>query len=277
MTDSEYTQICAFVQKHSGIVLGDSKGYLIESRLAPVAQHFGFENVDALSRGLVLAAPELRDAVVDAMTTNESFFFRDTTPFTAFEQLILPKLAEARRGAGRIRIWCAAASTGQEPYSLAMILRSKKQLWSGLSIEIIGTDLSPTALARAKAGKYTQFEVQRGLPIQLLVDNFVQDGTNWIISDEIKNMVKFSQANLLEPMTGMGTVDVVFCRNVLIYFDVPTKKKVLEAVHKIMRPDGFLVLGAAETMMGVTDVFERTESQRGVFQPVPSQKQAMTA
>lgn len=268
MNEAEYASICAFVQKHSGIVLGENKAYLIESRLEPVVQKFELGNVSNLARQLTLAAPDLRQAVVDAMTTNESFFFRDTTPFTAFEQTILPALAKARRTTGRIRIWCAAASTGQEPYSLAMILSQKKHLWAGLQVEIIGTDLSTHALERAKQGRYTQFEVQRGLPVQLLVAYFRQEGSAWVVSDEIKRMVRFSQQNLLQPLAALGTMDVVFCRNVLIYFDVATKAKVLSSIRSIMRPDSYLVLGAAETLMGITDSFGKVEGSRGLYQPV---------
>ncbi len=268
MNAADYASICAFVQKHSGIVLGENKEYLVDSRLEPVVQKFELGTVSNLARQLVLASPQLRQAVVDAMTTNESFFFRDTTPFTAFEQTILPALSKARRSTGRIRIWCAAASTGQEPYSLAMILSQKKHLWAGLQVEIVATDLSTHALERAGQGRYTQFEVQRGLPAQLLVQFFRQEGSAWIISDEIKRMVRFSQQNLLEPLAGLGSMDVVFCRNVLIYFDVATKAKVLGAIRSIMRPDGYLVLGAAETLMGITESFGKVEAARGVYQPV---------
>lgn len=235
MNKGEYDAICEFVRKHSGIVLGDSKAYLIESRLASVAQRFGYESVSTLSAKLHMATEELGASVVDAMTTNESFFFRDETPFQAFEKTLLPTLSAARRAGGRLRIWCAAASTGQEPYSLAMLLLANKRLWHGIKVEILGTDLSTTALARAREGKYTQFEVQRGLPVQMLVDHFTQDGTNWVISDEIKKMVQFKVQNLLEPYSTIGQFDVVFCRNVLIYFDTETKKQVVESIQKIMR------------------------------------------
>lgn len=277
MNESEYASICAFVEKNSGIVLGASKAYLIESRLAPVAEKFGLDNVGALAGALRLADPALRNAVIDAMTTNESFFFRDTTPFTAFEDVILPMLVKARRTTGRLRIWCAAASTGQEPYSLAMVLLATKKIWAGMKVEIIATDLSLSALERAKTGVYSQFEVQRGLPIKMLVEHFVQDGTNWNISDEIKSMVTFKQLNLLEPLSAIGSTDLVFCRNVLIYFDVPTKKKVIDAIGAVMPSDGFLVLGASETMMGITDSFTRSQGYRGLFQPVVPGQQAMTA
>jgi len=279
MNEKEYQTICNFVQKRSGITLGESKSYLVESRLGSIAQDFGFDNVGALVRGLLSAPPKVGDAIVDAMTTNESFFFRDKTPFELFESVILPALTKEHGSSGRIRIWCAAASTGQEPYSLAMVLLANKHLWAGCEVEIIATDISPTALQRAEGGIYTQFEVQRGLPVQMLVDHFTQKGTNWIISDKVKSMVKFRHMNLLDPFVGLGKLDLVFCRNVLIYFDVETKTKVLEAVHQVMRPTGYLVLGAAETMMGITKLFDRSEGRRGLYQPMlETEKQtALTA
>lgn len=269
MRDENNAIISNFVQKHSGIVLGSSKSYLIETRLTPIAEKFGFKDVDALALNLSVADAELRDSVIDAMTTNESFFFRDNIPFDAFEKIMLPELVQsARKGSKKIRIWCAAASTGQEPYSLAMILKANKHLWSGLEVEIIGTDLSKTAIERAKLGKYTQFEVQRGLPVQMLMDNFSQQGTSWFISDEIKNMVKFSVGNLLQPLNIMGRLDIVFCRNVLIYFDPETKTKVVNSIYNVLRPNGYLVLGGAETLLGISDLLQRAEGYRGLYRSV---------
>jgi chemotaxis protein methyltransferase CheR len=280
MNENEYQTICDYVQKRSGIMLGDSKSYLVESRLNPVAQRFGYDDVGALARALgTPAAAEASDVVVDAMTTNESFFFRDNTPFELFEKVILPELLANKAVGARIRIWCAAASTGQEPYSLAMQLLANKALLAGREVEIIGTDISESALEKAKQGEYTQFEVQRGLPVQLLVEHFTQKGTNWVISEEVRKMVRFKLHNLLDAPTSIGKVDLVFCRNVLIYFDVETKTKVLEAIYGAMHRDGFLVLGAAETMIGVTDLFERSEGRRGLYQPMGevAQGAALTA
>ncbi len=279
MKPEEFKAICDFVQKSSGIVLSQSKEYLVDSRLKPIAESHGFADIGALARGLPLAPEAVKAAVIDAMTTNETFFFRDKTPFTLFEEIILPELAKARRASGRLRIWCAAASTGQEPYSLAMLLLKHKALWNGIRVEIIGTDLSASAIARAKEGRYTQFEVQRGLPVELLVKHFTQDGTQWLISDEIKRMVKFSLLNLLQSYASIGTVDVVYCRNVLIYFDGETKKQVLTSVRKVMRPDGYLVLGAADTVMGSNGEFERANNKRGLYQPVEAgeMRQALSA
>lgn len=277
MSTESYRALAAFLQKESGLVLGENKAYLVDSRLAPVASAHGFANIAALVGALPSASPTVRSAVVDAMTTNESFFFRDNTPFRQFEQIMLPKLAEARRQTGRISIWCAAASTGQEPYSLAMILKAKPHLWRGLDVQIHATDISDTALTQARAGRYTQFEVQRGLPVQMLVDHFTQDGTSWVINDDIKSMVRFSKRNLLAPIMGMPSMDVVFCRNVLIYFDVPTKKQVIEAIHKTCRDDAYLVLGAAETLMGVSELYTRVPDERGLYQPGEKRASRLTA
>ncbi len=269
MNSDEFEQVCAFVRQSSGIVLSKAKEYLVDSRLKPIAEEHGFADVSALARGLRTAPQVVKLAVTDAMTTNETFFFRDKTPFKLFEDIILPEIAKARRGGGggKIRIWCAAASTGQEPYSLAMLLLKHKRLWAGLSVEIIATDLSETAIKRAKEGRYTQFEVQRGLPVDLLVAHFTQDGTHWVVSDTVKRMVKFSHLNLLGNYGTIGVFDVVYCRNVLIYFDGETKRKVLTSVRKAIRPDGYLVLGAADTVIGSNGEFGRAAA-RGLYQPV---------
>lgn len=267
MNENEFNTIAEFVQKSSGIVLSKSKEYLVESRLASVVEQFNFDDVSALARGLRMAPEPVKSAVVDAMTTNESFFFRDKTPFAHFENVILPAICEARKNMKRIRIWCAAASTGQEPYSLAMLLLAHKRLWQGMDVQIIGTDISPTAIARAKEGRYSQFEVQRGLPVKLMVEHFTQDGAQWVISNQLRRMVKFSEMNLLKPFTNVGNPDIVFCRNVLIYFDIETKRDILRNIHTAMKSDGFLVMGAAETMMGLSEDFQRAPDQRGLYQP----------
>lgn len=271
MNSDEFEKISAFVRKSSGIVLSQSKEYLVDSRLKPIAQEHGYEDVSALARGLAIAPEVVKLAVTDAMTTNETFFFRDKTPFKLFEEIILPELARARRGGGKLRIWCAAASTGQEPYSLAMLLLKHKRAWAGLSVEIVATDLSPSAIEKAKQGRYTQFEVQRGLPVELLVAHFTQDGTHWVISDAIKRMVKFSQFNLLGNYGSVGVFDVVYCRNVLIYFDGDTKRKVLTSVRKAISSDGYLVLGAADTVIGSNGEFERAAA-RGLYQPIEARQ-----
>jgi chemotaxis protein methyltransferase CheR len=206
----------------------------------------------------------LRD-ITEAMTTNESSFFRDQKPFELFRTLVLPQLLESRAARRQIRIWSAACSSGQEAYSLAMLLHDEAAKVAGWRIEIIGTDLSAEMVERAKSGIYTQFEVQRGLPIQMLVKHFRQNGDKWQISPQIRQMATFREFNLLGDLAPLGQFDVVFCRNVLIYFDQPTKSRVLEQVSRIMPADGLLYLGGAETVLGITERFRPLEGQRGLY------------
>jgi chemotaxis protein methyltransferase CheR len=208
----------------------------------------------------------LEQDVIEAMTTNESFFFRDERPFTHFKTQALPRLLSARASSAKLRIWSAAASTGQEAYSLAMILAENKAIIGQRAIEILGTDIAREPLARAQEGLYSQFEVQRGLPIQNLVKYFRKDGLNWRISDNIRAMVQFKISNLLFDIRGLGQFDIVFCRNVLIYFDQPTKARVLEAIARQMAPDGILYLGGAETVLGITSAFVAQAGERGVYE-----------
>jgi chemotaxis protein methyltransferase CheR len=209
--------------------------------------------------------------VVEAMTTNESSFFRDLKPFDQLRDFVLPELMKGRGGGKRtLRIWSAACSSGQEPYSLAMLLSEHKERLAGWQIEIVATDLSTEILEKAQTGIYTQFEVQRGLPIQLLVKYFHQEGERWRIDPAIAAMVRFRSLNLLEDFTHLGRFDVVFLRNVLIYFDQPTKTAVLDRMSRILNPDGFLYLGGAETIIGITEKFQAAPDQRGVYCPVIS-------
>ncbi|MBL4801482.1 MAG: protein-glutamate O-methyltransferase CheR, partial [Emcibacter sp.] len=200
-----------------------------------------------------------------AMTTNESFFFRDNTPFDLFREDVLPSLLKSRATSKRLRIWCAAASTGQEPYSLAIILSEMQAKLAGWKVEIVGTDLSQQVLDKAKAGIYSQFEVQRGLPIKLLMKYFTQAGEMWQISEKIRNMVTYKPFNLLDSFSGLGTFDVIFCRNVLIYFHQETKAQVLDRLRRQLPDDGTLFLGAAETVLGLTDKFKPVQGKRGMY------------
>ncbi len=266
MNVNDFDIICRILKERSGLTLAKDKAYLLESRLLPVARKWKFANFEELAR-VVRTKPEealLRD-VTEAMTTNESFFFRDIKPFDQFRDLVLPHMLKARAQAKTLRIWSAACSSGQEPYSLAMILSDQAAKLQGWRIEIIATDLSTEILARARDGMYSQFEVQRGLPIQYLVKHFQQNGERWQISKQIRDMVQFRIFNLLQPMAPLGRFDVVFCRNVLIYFDQPTKTKVLDGIAGQMADDGFLYLGGAETVLGVTDRFQLIEGQRGIY------------
>jgi len=278
MTVTDFEFICQILRDRSGLVLTNDKAYLLESRLLPVARKWKLATFDDLVRTIRSRMDEavIRD-VVEAMTTNESFFFRDTKPFDQFKQLVLPALLRNRAANRTIRIWSAACSSGQEPYSLAMILSEMAVQLNGWKIEIVGTDLSSEILTRAKEGMYSQFEVQRGLPITMLVKYFAQIGDRWQINAKIRGMVQYRDFNLLQDPMPLGRFDVVFCRNVLIYFDQPTKTRVLNGVAKIMPEDGFLFLGGAETVLGITDKFQMVPGQRGVYGVATAQRPATAA
>ncbi|HRK70970.1 MAG TPA: protein-glutamate O-methyltransferase [Micropepsaceae bacterium] len=279
MTPAEFQVIAQLVKQRSGLALTEDKMYLVESRLMPVAQRHGLGDLARLvQRVRTPGADAVIADVVEAMTTNETFFFRDKTPFDHFEKVILPSLIPARAAQKSLRIWCAAASTGQEPYSLAMIIKEKFPQLKDWKIDIIGTDISKEVLAKARAGNYTQFEVQRGLPIQLLIKYFKQEGQNWNISDDIKKMVQYRSFNLLDGFLSLGNFDVVFCRNVLIYFDRDTKADVLKRIAERLSGDGFLLLGAAETVIGVSDRFQPAADARGLYvKAIPAAKAAGAA
>src|SRR5262249_5830509 len=239
----------------------------VESRLLPVARRAGVGTLAELVQKLKQGAEPLIVEVVEAMTTNESFFFRDKIPFDQFRETIMPALLAARANQRRIRIWCAGCSTGQEAYSLAMSLKGMEDKIAGWRVEILGTDLSLEVMEKAKTGLYSQFEVQRGLPIQMLVKHFIQTGEMWQIAPEIRAMVQFRPLNLLHDFSQTGMFDVVFCRNVLIYFDQETKSMVLERLARTIEPDGYRVLGAAERVVGLTDSFKPMPERRGLYVP----------
>ncbi len=266
MRSEDFELISGLLKQRSGLILPADKVYLLESRLTPIAHKRGLETLDDLVNEVRLKRKEdLLVEITEAMTTNESFFFRDNKPFDLFKDTVMPQLIESRANQKRIRIWCAAASTGQEPYSLAIILKEMAAKLVGWKVEIVGTDISQQVLDKAKEGMFSQFEVQRGLPIQLLIKYFNQVGDLWQISDDIKTMVTYKMFNLLEPFSSLGSFDVIFCRNVLIYFDQPTKTQVLEKMRKLIPDDGTLFLGAAETVLGITDQFKPVQGQRGLY------------
>ena len=266
MTPEDFEFLSAAIKKQSGLVLTKKKAYLLDSRLMPVARAHDLKDLDELVKS-VRADPggALMDKVTEAMTTNESFFFRDIKPFVMFREYVLPNLIEKRAANKTIRIWCAAASNGQEPYSLAITLKEEAAKLAGWSVKILGTDISKEVLEKAKNGLYTQFEVQRGLPIQQLVAHFQKQGDKWEIDSSLKAMVTYKEFNLLDDLGPLGTFDVVFCRNVLIYFDAETKTRVLDGISRRMPPDGMLFLGGAETVLGITDKFKPITGQRGVY------------
>lgn len=268
MTPTDFKLLADLLKTRSGLVVTEDKTYLLDSRLTPVARKHGLGDIAALCAALRTAdTGSLAADVVEAMTTNESFFFRDITPFEIFENVVLPRLKAARAEQRRIRIWCAACSSGQEPYSLAILMNEAKTAWADWKIEILSTDLSEEMIQKAKEGVYSQFEVQRGLPVQLMLKYFKQEGERWRLSDEIRQKVTFRPFNLLDPINALGSFDVVFCRNVLIYFDQETKSSVLNALAKVVASDGYLFLGGAETTIGLTDAFRPVPGQRGLYAP----------
>ena len=268
MTEPEFEFLRALLRSRSGLALTPEKRYLVESRLTPVCQRLSLGSLSALVRLLRTGRnPAAERIVVEAMTTNETFFFRDKAPFDLFRNVLLPRCLAARAAARRIRIWCAAASAGQEPYSLAMILHEQRQRLAGWRIEILATDISTDVLEKAKAGAYSQFEVQRGLPIQLLMKHFRQAGDRWEIAPAIREMVEFKPLNLIQPFGHLGAFDIVYCRNVLIYFDAATKADVLRRIAAALNPDGAVLLGAAETVIGLSDALVPHAEHRGLYVP----------
>jgi chemotaxis protein methyltransferase CheR len=267
VTPPDYEYLRKLLKDQSGLDLSADKQYLIESRLVPLSRKAGLAGIPELVQKMKAGSASLVAQVVEAMTTNETFFFRDKIPFDYFRQSIMPEILKARAARKSVRIWCAAGSTGQEPYSLAMCLKEMESQLAGWRVEIIATDLSQEVLEKSKTGLYSQFEVQRGLPIQLLVKYFKQNGEFWQINPDIRAMVQHRQLNLLHDFSQLGTFDVIFCRNVLIYFDQDTKINIFSRLCRIMEPDGFLVLGAAETVVGLTDAFKPDTDKRGLYQP----------
>jgi chemotaxis protein methyltransferase CheR len=267
VTPTEYEYLRKFLKDNSGLDLSADKQYLIESRLLPLARKAGLSGIAELVQKLQAGSRTLITDVVEAMTTNETFFFRDKVPFDHFRDHIMPEIIKARANRRSVRIWCAAGSTGQEPYSLAMCLKEMGAALTGWRVEIIATDLSQEVLEKARAGVYSQFEVQRGLPIQMLVKYFKQTGETWQINPELRAMIQHRQLNLLHDFAQLGTFDVIFCRNVLIYFDQDTKINIFNRLARQIEPDGFLVLGAAETVVGLTDTFRPIPERRGLYKP----------
>lgn len=268
MTPDEFAWLRAMLKQRSGLVLAEDKRYLLESRLMPLARKAGLASLGALVAALRAPdAERLRREATEAMMINESFFFRDKAPYENFAEVMLPALLRARAAGQRLRIWCAAAAGGQEPYSLAIQARELAPRLAGREVEIVATDLADEALTKAKSGLYTQFEVQRGVPVRLLVKYFRQEGDMWRIDPGVQAMVRFERVNLLDDFARLGAFDIVFCRNVLIYFDAETKRDVLARLAARMPPDGYLVLGAAETVFGLTDAFAPVPGARGLYMP----------
>lgn len=267
MKDEEFAAFSKVLKERSGIVLTRDKEYLLESRLLPVARQHKRDSLSALARDLAVPGSQIEKDVVEAMTTNESFFFRDAAVFDRFASIVMPALIAARAKEKQLRIWSAACSSGQEPYSLAMLLAEDGVLPPGWQVEILGTDLATKMIERARAATYNHFEVQRGLPVRHLAKHFTKNGDVWTINEKIRSRVTFRPFNLLQDYSGLGQFDVIFCRNVLIYFDLKTKSDVLQRMSRLLRPSGFFFLGGAETVVGVTDRFVARPGQPGIYAP----------
>jgi len=267
MMAHEFNLLRRILKEHSGIDLGADKLDLVEAKLRPLLKEFQFPSFAHLTLALIKpGADALRSRVAQSLAVLESYFFRDKTPFKYFTEVMLPQLMERRRGLRRIRIWCAASATGQEAYSLAMLLAEAGQKIDGWSIEIVATDFSEEALRKARTGLYSQFEVQRGLPVSLLVKYFQKTGNGWLVRPELRKRVSFREHNLLNDCRDLGMFDIIFCRNVLIYFDESLKSAVLRRLSRQLVSDGYLVLGAAETTTGVSpDFVPVPEGHHGVF------------
>ncbi|HER25927.1 MAG TPA: chemotaxis protein CheR [Rhodospirillales bacterium] len=266
MRPGDFEFLSKLVKAQSGLVLTEDKSYLLESRLLPVARKRGLKGLEDLVDIMKSRSDAaLVTSVTEAMTTNESFFFRDIRPFDLFRDHVLPSIMAGRAVKKSVRIWCAAASSGQEPYTLAMTLKEQAAKLSGWRTQIVATDISLDILEKAKSGTYSQFEVQRGLPIQLLLKYFKKQDDMWQIDPALQALIEYKFYNLLDDLKPLGGFDIVFCRNVLIYFDQETKGRVLEQISRLMPEDGVLFLGGAETVLGITDKFKPIKGFRGVY------------
>lgn len=264
----EFEFIAGFLKQRSGLALTQDKMYLVESRLQPIARAQGCKDLSELIARIRTntASTGLQAEVTEAMTTNESSFFRDTKPFEYFTGTVIPRLRESNPGLTALRVWSSACSTGQEPYSLAIAFKEAEAKLPNLRCEILGTDIADKVIERAVKGQYTQFEVQRGLPIQLLIKYFKQlPENNWELHETVKRMVTYRNVNLLAPFTGMGQFEVIFCRNVLIYFDEKTKADVMHRMADLLTPGGYLFLGSAESTFGLSARFAPVEGTNGLF------------
>lgn len=268
MTPHDFEFLKMFLRRKSGLDLPESKIYLLESRLQKVMRDAGLSSLSHLVAAMRAGKAGLETQVVEAMTTNETLFFRDRSPFEALENRILPQLMKARAASRRLSIWCAACSAGQEPYSLAMMFADMQTQLAGWTIQIVASDISAGMIAKAQAGSYSQFEVQRGLPVRNLLKYFTQEKDTWTLNAAVRQRVQFKTLNLMEDFRGMGQFDIIMCRNVLIYFDLPTRRDVLTRFLPHLPPDGRLVLGAPETVVGITQDFSPDPDAHGFYLPL---------
>jgi chemotaxis protein methyltransferase CheR len=266
MTPSDYAFVTEFLFQKTSIALEAGKEYLVESRLLPVAKRLGLASVtEFLQKVRQPGSSSLCNEIIEAMVTTETSFFRDIHPFETLRKTVLPELIQSRASERRLSIWCAASSSGQEPYTIAIILKEYFPELSNWNLRFQATDISQQILARAKEGRYSQLEVNRGLPAALLMKYFTQEGNQWQIRDDLRRMIDFQILNLSGPWPTMAPFDLIFIRNVMIYFDVETKKNILHKISRLLRSDGYLVLGGAETTFNLNDSYKRVENLKSGF------------
>ncbi|MFC3909606.1 CheR family methyltransferase [Legionella dresdenensis] len=257
MTNDDFDYIKLFIKNHAAIVLEKGKEYLVQARLTPIAKEYGMTSVDALIQELKNKPTELlKQKIVDAMTTNETLFFRDSHPFELLKNVVIPKLVESKMKEKKLVIWCAAASSGQEPYTIAIILKELEPLLQGWTIKFVASDIAENMLTRAKEGIYSQLEVNRGMPLPYLLKYFEKEGNAWRIRKELRDMIEYKKVNIVKEWP-LSQVDIVFMRNILIYFDLETKKEIFKRLSTIMTRDSYLFLGGSETLLGLNCDFER--------------------
>lgn len=253
ITPTDFEYVSQFAMRKAAIVIDPGKEYLVETRLSPLAKAEGCESLEEYVAKLRIESSisEMHRQAIDALTTNETFFFRDHKPFEMMRKELIPEIIERRKALKTLNIWSAASSTGQEAYSLIMMLNQHFPELKDWKVSIIGTDLSPSALEKARSGSYNQFEVNRGLPAPLLFKNFISEGKNWVIKKELRDQVDFRELNLIQSWPIFPPLDLVLIRNVLIYFDVPTKQSILKKISACLRPEGSLILGSSETTINI--------------------------
>jgi chemotaxis protein methyltransferase CheR len=258
ITPEQFRFFAEMVKSSSGIALVSGKEYLLESRLNELARILGLRGIDELyKKAKFQITPRLREQIIEAMTTNETSFFRDQHPFEAIRKIVIPEIIKKNQDKRTFRFWSAACSTGQEPFSVAMMIAENFHALSSWQVQIMASDISPQAIQKGSAGRFTQVEVNRGLPVQLLLKHFKQQGAFWIINDRLKQMVQFKNMNLLGPLADVGIFDIIFCRYVLIYFDQDTKRLALEKLTRALSPGGYLFLGATEIPVGLPSSMKR--------------------
>ena len=262
ISPQEFDYVRTFICEHAGIVLETGKEYLVESRLAPIAKGRGYASFASLVAGVRAGDLQLKRAVIEAMTTNETTFFRDVAPFEVMREHVIPQLMESRRATRELKIWYGASSTGQEPYSVVMMLLQHFPALADWKVTHYATDINIDVIERARAGKYNQVEMNRGLPATYLVKHFEKVGTEWQLKAAVREKVRFEQLNLVKPWPTLPTFDIIMLRNVMIYFDTEAKRQILTKLSRHLAPDGYLFLGGAETTMGIVDSFKRMQFER---------------